>query len=291
MAHARLVTLRDAAPPPLGPHADLSRIHDGGQELQILVDQADVLHLVDLLPSEIPFADRLPTRATAPRFILHWTGAAVDRGRTLSRMAERTGCPLLAHRPHWPHATFLPPWISQGLAPWLPVVPGTRARERSSTLVAFAGSTRPLSTQPRLEALIERAESLAARSAGGRTCRVEVVIETYARAIAQRRRRAHLTLADAEGEMPQEALESLVQGVPAVAALDPKVRQAYEALCDAPVPVFEPEVLPELVRDLDPSADPLSQWSSWARRATSGERFLQTCVRLYDDAPALTSGL
>lgn len=290
-AHARLVTLQDAPPPPFGPRADLSRIHDGGQELQTLVDTVDVVHLVDLLPSEIPFADRLPGRARPPRCVLHWTGTAVDRGRHLSRLAERTGCPLIAHRPRWPHATFLPPWVSQGVPPWFPVPPGTRARNRSATVVVFASSVRPLAAYPRLEALIDRAEAWATRSPTGRTYRVEVVVDPSPRAVAQRRRRAHVTLADAEGEMPREALESLVQGLPAIAELAPHVRQAYEALCDAPVPVFAPEVLPDLLRELEATADPLPLWSSWGCRATSPERWMQTCAKLYAGAPEITAAL
>lgn len=276
------MTLHETPPPPHGPPADICRLHDGGQELRELLQGADVLHLVDLVPADLPLVDELAQRHPAPRFVFHWTGLAPERGQQLSRLAQQTGAPLLSQHPGLAQATFLPPWIHHGRPPWVPLLPGTRARARTGTLTLFASSPDPLSARPGLEALVESAERLHLEAHGGeRQARVEVVVDTFVRAIAQRRRRAHLTLADAEGAMLLEALESLLQGIPAVARLDPQVRAAYEALADAPAPIFEPDALPQLVAELDPRVDPLASCIAWCRQATAPERWLDACRRLY----------
>lgn len=284
-AETRLLTLREVEPRPLGPPADVCRLHDGGHELRELVRTAEVFHLVDLTPADVPFADLWSQRATPPRFVFHWSGASLEQGRTLAQMATRFGTPLISERPGVTSAAFLPPWISHGTPPWVPLLPGTRTRARSQTVMLFASAPEPLSHRPRLERLIETAERLCEASpVPGRTLRVEVVIDPLARSVAQRRRRAHLTLADADGAMPLEALEALAQGLPTIAALDPETRAAYEALGHGPVPILEPIALEACLPQLDPMADPDAASVAWLRRVAAPEPWLALCQQVYATA-------
>src|SRR5690606_1527176 len=108
-ASIRLMTLHAMPPPPHGPPADVCRLPDGGHELRELLQRADVLHLVDLVPRDLPLVDQLAKRHPAPRFLFHWTGSAPARGDQLSQLAQQTGAPLLSERPGLSHATFVPP--------------------------------------------------------------------------------------------------------------------------------------------------------------------------------------
>jgi len=287
-AQARLVTLRESAPPPFGPPADLQRLHDGGEELRSLIEHADVLHLVDLHPSEMPLTENIRGRRQPPRWVLHHAQAPRSHARALSQLAEQTGTPLLSHEPGIPGAIFIPPFFPHPRPPWLPLIEGTRARVRSSTVVAFASCPRTLAALPRLEALVDAAEAIAqASSANGLPCRIEVVSELPPRQVAQRRRRAHLTLCDAEGQMPIEALESWAQGIPVVAGIDPAVRRAYELHTGAAVPLHDPSELASLLTQLDPLADPDPALVAWARLASSVSLWVERCARCYADAPPI----
>lgn len=290
LADARMVTIEHPGPSRAlgGPASDIHRVYDRGQELRYLLDAADVLHMVDLALESVPMAERVAARLRPPRILLHLTHACfVGQRAQLAAYAAASGAPCIATIPGVEGATFVPPFIPPRTPPWSPLLPGSRARTRSSDLQLVASSASPIRTRPRLERLIEFTEQQLERPRR-RSARLDVMTGRPYRETLQRRRRAHVALADADGEMPIEALESWLQGLFVVGEVDDRVRSAYERLAQRDLPLVPPDRLPELLDSLDPENEPDAEAITWARRACDPYRWIEACTLGYAAAPAVS---
>lgn len=97
-------------------------------------------------------------------------------------------------------------------------------------------------------------------------------------------------LADADGQMPVEALAALAQGVPVLADLDGHVLRAYEALVGDTVPIYQTNQLGPLLDQLNTGADPEAWLRRWVLRACNPERWHARLGRLYAPAPQRQTG-
>jgi hypothetical protein len=285
VADARVMMLSE--PRRGDPHYDLARLHDGGQELEELLRTADVLHLVDLVPSQLPIVQSIVARRSiAPRWVLQWDRAPFrtelreinDLGRIadLCTIATRSGILEDAD-------AFVPPMVPIWRPPWTPVLPGTHLRTRRASAAIFASTPGSLQEDPRLEALIDRAENVASVCPNRH---LEVLTGRPHVQVLQRQRRSQLVLAAAQHGLPTSALEALAQGLRVVVDAPPEDLAAYALLAGGtPAPVLLPEDLPEAIADLDPSADPDEGAIAWARCVLDPRRWLGVCLRLYNRPP------
>jgi hypothetical protein len=285
VAEARVMTLSEprAGDPPY----DLARLHDGGQELEELLRTAEVIHLVDLVPTQLPIVQAVVgRRASAPRWVLQWNrapfrselreAAELAARAQLSTIATRTGIVDDAD-------AFLPPMLPIWQPPWTPVLPGTHARGRRGTATIFAGTRGTLADAPKLEALIDRAEDIASVCPNRH---VEVLAGRSHVQLLQRQRRAQLVLATASRGLPTTALEALAQGLRVVVDAPVEDWTPYALLAGGtPAPVFHADDLPEVIADLDPSEDPDEGAVAWAHCVLDPRRWLGACLRLYAPRP------
>ena len=281
IAQARVMTLSE--PRRGDPPYDLARLHDGGQELEELLRTADVLHLVDLVPSQLPIVQTvMGQRAIEPRWVLQWDRepfrSELREMRQLAGSAEvrtiatRTG--ILEDADAW-----LPPVLPIWRPPWTPVLPGTHLRTRRTECTIFASTRGLLYDDPRLEALVDRAENVAS------VCphrHVEVFASRPHVQTLQRQRRAQLVLTASDHGLPTAALEALAQGVRVVVDGPRDEWTPYAKLAGGtPAPVLRPDEMPEAIAELDPTADPDEAAVAWAHCVLDPRRWLGACLRLY----------
>lgn len=276
VAQARVMLLEEPRLLPTG--SDLVRLHDGGNELQHLLSTYPTVHLVDLVPSQVP----LLADGNKRRFVLQWSRRPEPtQVRECETLAGR-GARIVTTQPGLVDihdASFLPPLIATWQPPWVPLAPGTRGRARSDRVVLFGSTTRSLRDSPRLEALIDSAE----RSARNiRRCRVEFLAGRPHRHLAQRQRRANIVLAAAETGVPRASLEAMAQGLPTIldtGEFDPDI---YAKLAGgARPPVHEIDELDQVLGALDPMGEPDLALQAWARCALNPRRWLALCDRMY----------
>lgn len=282
IADARVVTF--GYDPARGWPVDIADVFDGGQELQHLLREADAFHLVDLVPSDVELFDGLVGTRSGNG------GARVSlqvderpspaMAREISRLASRNGWPLLATRPNMvPGAEFVAPFLPLWRAPWQPTAAGTRARTRTPERIVFASCAARLRDEPRLEAMVERAERAAASLPD---VRVEVLVGRTHLATLQRRRRAHLVL-DGDDGLGRTGLEALAQGIPTVLELSAADHEAWSALAGAPPPVVPAFALEGAMAELQDGLEPELALRRWALCAAAPERWLQRCLAWWSD--------
>jgi hypothetical protein len=280
VAEARVMMLSE--PRRGDPPYDLARLHDGGQELEALLRTADVLHLVDLVPSQLPIVQGIVAkRATEPRWVLQWNRAPFrSEAREMGELCGVADVRTIATRSGIldDADAFVPPMVPIWRPPWTPVLPGTHLRTRRSSATVFASTPGSLQDDPRLEALVENAERLA-----NPLCHIEVLSGRPHVQVLQRQRRAQLVLTAASHGLPTAALEALAQGLRVVADAPSEQWTAYALLAGGtPAPVLRPDDLPEAMHELDPTADPDETAIAWARCVLDPRRWLGACLRLYD---------
>ncbi len=276
VARTRVVLLNE--PRYVAPGSDLVRLHDGGMELMHLLGSAEIVHLVDLVPSQVPLLDN----GRRHRFVLEWTRAPSPAAlRECEELVSEGACVhmtqpgLLSVK----GASFLPPLIATWQPPWIPLAPGTRGRARSDKVVLFASTTQSLHDRPQLESLVDDAEQ---RARSIRPCRVELLAGRIHRQLAQRQRRANLVLAAVPTGVPRASLEALAQGLPTIVATQDLHHDAYARLAGGtPPPLHSLDELEHVVGMLDPMAEPDLALRAWARCALNPERWLAACDRMY----------
>lgn len=282
IADARVVTF--ASDPALGWPVDIADVFDGGQELEHLMRTAEAIHLVDLLPEDVGlFEGLVPRRCEAGQVRV---SLQVDerpgphRVREIGAVAARHGWSVVSTRPHViPGAEFLAPFIPLWRAPWIPTCAGTRARTRTAERIVFASCATRLRDQPRLEALVERAEA-AARELPD--VRVEVLSGKAHDLVLQRRRRSHLALAGSEG-LGRSGLEALAQGVATVAELSAADHEAWTDLAGSPPPIVPAFVLEAAMSELGREGEPDLERRRWAEAAADPRRWLDRCTAMWSD--------
>jgi hypothetical protein len=286
VAQARVVMLSE--PRREDPACDLARLHDGGQELRELLRSADVVHMVDLVPSLVPLVGEIVgARGDAPRWVLQWNRVPFrSELREVDALASSAEVRTIATRPGLvaqPDA-FLPPVIPTYRAPWTPVLPGTRARTRRGIATIFASAPGSVRDDSRLDALIDGAEFVAER------CdlrRVEVLAGRPHLQVLRRQRRAHMVLTATDRGLPTIALEALAQGLKVVVDGPADDLAHYAALAGGtPAPVLTPVEMPSAILQLDPHADPDGGARAWAKCVLDPRRWLGACLRLYGSKDA-----
>lgn len=274
----RVVTFEPRAD--LGWPTDLAEIYDGGQELGTLLANADAFHFVDLLPREVALLDaKVHARIAAGARVVLQCDAVPDsaRAREIVATANANGWPVVTTTPLGklvPGAELLAPFVPWWRAPWVPQANGTRPRVRKTERVVLASSVRPLREVPKLEALVDRAESIAREASD---VRVDVLCGRPHSLVLQRQRRAHLVLT--VNGLGRTGLEALAQGIAVVADLDVGAWEAWAALGGALPPVVPSSALAERIHALAFDGGPDARRVAWARTVLDPTRWFRACER------------
>lgn len=271
--NARLITL---APPTAGGFpTDIADVYDGGAEIRTLIDTADVLHFVDVLPSQLELFDRKLAESVVGRPVIVQLDDPGDgllarearRCATAGRFALITTRPGIARRTG---ATLLAPFVPWWRGPWTPLLPGTRGRESVRRPgVVFASSLEPLHRKAGLERLIDEAEGLLSGDD-----LLETACERSHRAVQGRRRFAHVALVASRDGLGLSGFEAMAQGLEVVCDLDPDTMSMYATLAGGSAPPVRPsDELAKVVAGLEPRRGPHEPSITWARAALDPTRW------------------
>ncbi len=266
--------------------ADVSEILDGGAELWALIDQADVLHFVDLVPDQISILGRslgarLEARGRTRTVVQFDGGLSVARQRLATQLARERGWALVSTRPglaaRW-GAHFVPPFVPWWHAAWRPLVAGTRKRESLRRPgIVFVSSLAAVHRNRVLENMLDRVEAHT-----GESLRLEVMTRMPHRNILRRRRFSHLCLTASADGLGRSALESLCQGVSVIADLDRNLARCYAALADGELPpVSASSCLEERIEAIDPRGPTDPSLRKWATRVLAPQRWFELCQALW----------
>lgn len=287
IADARLVTLRE--PDPREGWPDVARVHDGGQELRTLVQRADVIHMVDLVPDQLPIVEHRHRRA---RMVF-------QRDRSLSTLeasavteaAGEHGARVVVTQPGLlpKFDDFLLPYVPFGVSPWVPLMPGARARSRAGVISIVAMGEQPLRESASLESMVDQIET---RIAGDHHRRLEVLCARPHRWAVGRQRRAHLVLTDARDGLPREAIEAMALGLPVVCPLSSEHAKSYAYLGGGSrPPVFNPDELGRILELLHPDNEPDPAIVDWVKIAAAPRHWLRSCQSWYATTEIVPAGV
>ncbi len=275
---ARLITL--TPPGVFAWPTDVGDLFDGGQELRHLLQAADVLHMVDLVPTaEHPLQEAIAARLAGPRppkLVLQWDDPIAKTAHV--GMHAIDGAARLATRPGLAQAyraRLVPPFVPTWMGPWSPQPLGTRLRQRLTHAEIVVTSRRPLAQSRKLEALVDDVE---AASLPHRRFKMVVLVGKPHREVLQRRRRAHVALCVSRDGLSRTALESLAVG--AVTVMEAPAFDAHryaDFAGKAPPPLVQRANVGDVLAQLFPQHEPQAEAVAWARRALAPEHWVRAC--------------
>ena len=271
VAQARVMVVNESEGRVAAP--DIPHQLDGGAEATRLFEGADSVHFVGIDPRSTSLGARtIESMLSGCRRVVHLDSCTDGQARSLRDYADDTGAAVFSARPSRCQrfsATLLPPFVPTWRGLFSPISPGSRGRaDLSRKGVVHASSMAPFRRRRKLEDLIDRAEMSVAANG-----RVDTLVGVRQEVVLRRRRHSNLALGTWEDGIGRSGIETLAQGVPLVAAVSASTLEGYAQLAGGPVPLISPDDLEQVVEQMDPRAECVSQGAAWARKLLEPARY------------------